>query len=150
MPGEHVGEQTQGERDWAGDERREKLQRDDQPQEIPRNALRDERLLEKPDAEFAESRTDVDTPGQESQTVGESDVAESREHEHEGLAEPVVDQQEGEQAEQVGQETPVVVVENVAGDAISDEFVEVLGEELPFGGQHLEATRGQPPEQDHQ
>ena len=150
MSGEHVGEQTQGEGHGPGDEGREELQRDDEGKQVRGHPLGNESAFQKTDPELSEPGTDVDAPGQKSQAIGESDIAEGREHENKGFTEPVVDQQEGEQAEQIRQEAPVVVVENVTGDAIADEFVEVLGKELPFGGQHLEAARGQPPEQDHQ
>ena len=41
-------------------------------------------------------------------------------------------------------------MEDVAGDAVADELVYVLGQELPLGGLDLEVARRPPPEQDHQ
>ena len=41
-------------------------------------------------------------------------------------------------------------MEDVTGDSVADEFVDVFGEKLAPGGLHLETTRGKPPQQDHQ
>ena len=99
MACEHVGKQAQCQSHGPGDESGQELQRDDEPQQVPRHTLWDEGAFEETSTELVEPCANVDAPRENGEAVGEPDVAEGREHENEELAKPVVDQEEREQAE---------------------------------------------------
>ncbi|MPM24644.1 hypothetical protein SDC9_71127 [bioreactor metagenome] len=151
VTGEHIGEETQAERERPGDEVREELQRHDHRVQVDRHPLGDELHLHVlAEAVLADAGADVDDPGHDRQGPRVPDVGERREHEHEGLAEPVVHQQEAEQAQQIGQVAAVLRAEDVAGDTVADEAVHVLPEELTLAGDGLQLAGGEPPQRDDQ
>ena len=58
VPGDHVHQKSEGQRDRAEDERREELERDQQDVQRPRHAGDDERVLEEAEAMLAEAGVD--------------------------------------------------------------------------------------------
>src|SRR4051794_636171 len=131
VTGEHVAEEPQRERDRPGEEVGDELEREEQEEHRPGDARRHHVFEVAAEAHVLDAEVVIDHEDDECERRGEGDAAHRGELHRWDHAEHVVQQDEHEHREQQRHEAQeLATADDVAGDAVADEPVDLPGQVL--------------------
>jgi hypothetical protein len=149
VPGDHVHQESEGQRDRAEDEGREELERDQQDVQRPRNARDHERVLQIPQSVLAEAGVDEHDVRDDREDQRQADDGGARDLQPRDDSRQVHADDEEEERHQDGQEAlAVLLAERVEHDRVAHEAEHELEGGLTARRHDLHAARAEPQPED--